>query len=120
MKIALAHKRLGKKGETELDLYRTAIGLIVKDAGIIGAVLLLAADISAFVDIPTRRGFREISSSTSRATATHRMSATYECWFTWYGPCDTCCHHATKGGENYENRNIIFGSLAFHRHTGSA
>ena len=80
------------------------------------ALSIRAADISAFVDIPTRRGFEKYL----RATATHRMSATYECWFTWYGPCDTCCHHATKGGENYENRNIIFGSLAFHRHTGSA
>ena len=56
MKIPLAHKRLDKRCGTELDLYRTAIGLIVKDAGIIGAVLLLAADISALVDIPTRRG----------------------------------------------------------------
>jgi hypothetical protein len=36
------------------------------------ALSIRAADISAFVDIPTRRGFREISSSTVRATATHR------------------------------------------------
>ena len=25
---------------------------------------------------------------------------------------------AKKGGEKYENRNIIFGSFAFHRRTG--
>jgi hypothetical protein len=84
------------------------------------ALSIRAVDISAFVDIPTRRGFREISSSTSRATATHRMSGTYECWVAWYGPCATCLHDTTKGGENYENQNIIFGSPASRKHIGSA
>jgi hypothetical protein len=28
--------------------------------------------------------------------------------------------NAKEGGENYENRNIIFGSPAFRKHTGSA
>jgi hypothetical protein len=37
------------------------------------ALSIRAADISSFVDIPTRRGFREISPSTSRPTTTHRM-----------------------------------------------
>jgi len=73
-----------------------------------------------FVDITTRRGFREISSSTSRATATHGCQVLTSVGSVWYGPCSICCHDAKKEGETYENRNIISGSLAFHRHAGSA
>ncbi len=36
----------------------------------------------------------------------------------WYERCDIGCQDAKKGGERYENRNIIFGSLAFHGHAG--
>jgi hypothetical protein len=80
-----------------------------------------AADISAFVDMPTRRGFREISSSRSRETATHRVSSTYE----WLGSpgmelAISIIRMQRKEVRNHENRNIISGSRAFDRHTGNS
>ena len=85
-----------------------------------GALSIGVADISAFVDIPTPPAVKKSPLALIGQLELTGCQVLTECWFAWYGPCATCFHDAKKGGENYENRNIIFGSLAFHRHTGRA